>query len=128
MFWKKHIINHFRSSLKIIEIEAKSIPPTHIQYMTRSNRKIVVRGTIDTPYTHMHGRSLFWPGTVTPIKHKLVLVANTFTLSLTNIAVLFVYWKLCVSWAWLIIHDLCFGTDLGTVQTGWCCLFFILLQ
>jgi len=34
-------------------------PNTHIQYMTRSNRKIVVRGTIDTSYTHMHDHSLF---------------------------------------------------------------------
>jgi hypothetical protein len=29
-------------------------------------------------------------------------------------------------WLWLIMHDLYGGTDLGTVQTGWCCLFFCL--
>jgi hypothetical protein len=27
-------------------------------------------------------------------------------------------------WLWLIMHDLYGGTDLGSVQTVWCCLFF----
>jgi hypothetical protein len=29
-------------------------------------------------------------------------------------------------WLWLIMHDLYGGTDLGTVQKVWCCLFFCL--
>jgi hypothetical protein len=29
-------------------------------------------------------------------------------------------------WLWLILHDLYGGTYLGSVQTVWCCLFFVL--
>ena len=29
-------------------------------------------------------------------------------------------------WLWVIMHDLYGGTDLGSVQTVWCCLFFCL--
>ena len=29
-------------------------------------------------------------------------------------------------WLWLIMHDLYGGTYLGSVQRGWCCLFFFL--
>jgi len=44
----------------------------------KSNIKIVERGKIDTPNTHIHDCSLSWPGTGTSIKSggvKLVLWA-----------------------------------------------------
>jgi len=34
------------------------------------NRKLIVRGIIDTLYSHIHDRSLFWLGTATSAEKR----------------------------------------------------------
>ena len=67
-----------------IKMKTKS---TTVGTVLKSNRKIVEKDKIDTPYTHIHDWSLSWLVTYTSIKSgevKLVLFAQCIFLEIWN--------------------------------------------
>ena len=47
-----------------------------VETVPKSNRQIIEKGKIDTPYTQMHDQSISWPFTDTSIKSVGVRLSN----------------------------------------------------